>query len=170
MRTITSILVALAVVGTASADLKSEIKTMNVAICKAFMKKDFVAADKVMRAGLAPNFKYIEAGKTETYDVMFQGVKGGLGALQKITSAKAVTSNLKIKGNTATGTTTHTIEAEMVMNKKSHKMVMVGTSQDEYKKFGKSWKMTVMKWGSQTMTMDGKPMDAAAAGATPPQK
>ncbi len=170
MRTITSTLVALAVISTASADLKSDINTMNTAVTKAFMKKDFVAVEKAMKAGLAPGFKYVEAGKTQTFDEMFQGVKGGLGALSKITNAKAVTSNLKIKGNSATGTTTHTIEAIMVMDKKPHKMVMVGTSKDEFKKFGKDWKMTVMTWGSQTMTLDGKPMGPAMSGSRPPKK
>jgi hypothetical protein len=149
----------------AHASLKSDMDSMNTAVQKALMKKDIAGFKKAVKAGSTSDFKYIERGKTMDLDTMCEMMKQGLGSLTKVTEASTKIKDLKEKGNTATCTAIHTMKGTMMgPDKKSHKMVMIGTSKDTYKKVNGKWKMSIMEWTADKMTMDGKPMDMSKMG------
>jgi len=166
MRTLSILLAAsFLVVSAQAATLKSSILDMNKKVCSALVKGDFKAFEKYTRAGVTKNFVYTENGKSESYDEMLQQVKQSM-SMGKITSANATLLKLDIKGNSATGTTSHTMKVVTKGgDKKNHTMVVTGKSYETYVKVGDTWKMSKMAWGSSKMTMDGHALDPTKMGA-----
>lgn len=145
--------------------LRASIEASNKKIQTAMMKKDFATLDKIFKAGMTKDFRYVENGKTEAYDVMMQGIKMGFGQMQKITTVKTKIMTLNEKGNGGTCTSEHTMAGTMVgEDKKKHSMSFTGASVETYVKVGKDWKMSKMEWKATKMTMDGKPMPMGAGG------
>lgn len=157
-------LAALSLVAISSADLKSEINSMNSKIHAAMVKGDMKACGAIMKAGTTKDFKYIEGGKTMTFDQMFAQMKGSMAAM-KLTKATTSVISVKEKGSMGTSVEKHTMEGTMTgPDKKSHKMSFSGVSTNTYTKVGKTWMLKVMNWGKSTMLMDGKPMDMSKMG------
>lgn len=145
--------------------LRASIEASNKKIHTAMKKKDFVALDRIFKAGMTKDFTYVENGKTETYDVMMQGVKMGLGQMQKVSEVSTKIVSVKEKGNVGTCTAMHTMAGTVVgTDKKKHAMSFSGTAVETYVKVGKDWKMSKMEWKASKMLMDGKPMPMATAG------
>ena len=160
--------VTLAAVGFAaisSSDLRSEIKDMNAQMGNAMRRGDMKAITAIIKAGCTKDFSYVEAGKSSNMDQMLTNMKAGLSAM-KTTSAKASLLTLKEKGSNAVATEKHEVAGIMTdKNKKTHRIVFIGTSTDTYVKVGKEWKMSKMEWTANKMTMDGKPMDPSKMGS-----
>lgn len=165
MKLLTVTLAAVSLVAVSNADLRSDINAMNGRIGSAMVKGDMKALDAMMKAGMTKDFKYIEGGKTMTYDQMMVQMKASMSSM-KCTSAVAKLLTLKEKGNMATSTESHVMKGTMPpgADKKVHTMSFVGTSTNTYVKVGKDWKMSKMSWGKSTMMMDGKPMDMSKMG------
>ena len=166
MRILSILVVAsIIVVSAQAATLKSSILEMNKKVCAALVKGDFKAFEKITRAGVTKNFVYSENGKTESYDEMLKQVKQSM-SMGKVTSASSTLVKLDIKGNSATGSTTHTMKmVTKGSDKKNHTMVVTGKSVEVYVKVGNDWKMSKMTWVSSKMTMDGKALDPTKMGA-----
>ena len=157
-------LLALTVVGLASLgqaqSLKSEIQKMNKPIKNAMMKKDINQFSKVVKGGVTSDFKYSEDGRSMTFDQMLAGMKQGFAMYSKITKADTKLVKVSEKGMMGTAVETHTMEGMAMMpnDKKPHKIVFVGTSNETYKKINGKWKMASMAMKTTKMTMDGKAM------------
>lgn len=161
--------VGLAVVGLvtmASADsLRSQIEAMDKKISSAMKKKDMKAFEKYVRAGVTSDFKYSEDGHSMTFDEMLATMKQSFAQMGTVTQATSKILSLKEKGGNATAECKHMMAWTMVTpDKKTHKMSMVGTSTDVYKKVGKDWKMSSMSWKNGEMKMDGKKVDPSKMG------
>jgi hypothetical protein len=155
---------AIALVAVSSADLRSEINAMNAKIHVAMKKGDMKTCGAIMKAGLTKDFKYIEEGKTMTFDQMFEQMKASM-SMMKLTKVSTSILSLKEKGAMGTSVEKHVMEGTMTgPDKKSHKISFSGNSTNTYKKIGKAWMMSVMSWGKNTMMMDGKPMDMSKMG------
>ena len=164
MKLLTVTLAAVSLVAISSADLKSEVTAMNNKITAAMMKGDMKTLESVMKSGVTADFKYVEAGKTMSFDQMWTTMKASMSSM-KCTMAKATMSGLKEKGKMGTGMENHHMMGTMMgPDKKSHKMSFDGTSTNTYMMVGKSWKMSKMVWGKSKMMMDGKPMDMSKMG------
>jgi len=158
-KTLSIIVVALAVAGVASAEnLRGMIRTMDKKIHHAFMTRNGDEFEKITRAGVTSDFKYTENGKTMTYDEMLAEMKQSFGMMVKMESADSKTLSLSQHGDEATARTQHRMVS--IVNgpdKKTHKMVYSGVSKDGYRKEDGQWKLASMEWVSEKMTMDGKP-------------
>ncbi len=132
---------------------------------KALMAKDMVAFKKAMQPTITADFKYIEAGKTMTFDQMLAGMKQGTGSLQKITDVTSKLLKLTEKGNKATAEMTRSMTGTVPgPDKKMHKLTMSGKTVETYVKQGGKWKLAIMDWKSSEMIMDGKKMDPSQMG------
>jgi hypothetical protein len=160
VKRLTLVLALLAVLTAAHADgLRAQIEASNKIITTAMKKKDFATLAKEMKAGSTADFKYTENGQTQNLDQMLQGMKGGLSMMNKLTVCTSKLITLKQKGNTATGTSQHTMVGTVKGNdKKTHTMSFTGIAEDTYVKEGGKWKMASMTWKSQKQTLDGKPV------------
>ena len=164
MKLVTLSIAVLGLVAFSSADLKSEINTMNTKICAAMVKADFKAFEALVKNGVTSDFKYMEAGRTQTYSQMMEHMKGSFGQM-KLSSAKASIVSLKQKGDGAVSVEKHVMLGSMTgPDKKSHKITMTGNSTNTYKKVKGKWLMSVMSWGVMDMTMDGKKVDPSKMG------
>ncbi len=144
---------------------RAEIERVNTSIGHAMVKKDFKGLDKIMKSHMTSDFKYTEAGQTQTYDQMFANIKQGLGMYSKVTKAKATIKTFKQKGNSAWALTSHSMAGTVMgQDKKPHKMTFNGDAAETYVKQGKTWKMSKMEWGKNAMLMDGKPFDPSKMG------
>lgn len=152
-----SILLLVAVA--AQADLKREITARDKAITSAMAKKDYKTLEKLMRAGMAPTFVYMEGGQKQNLDQMISNMKMGLGSMKKLTKLSTRVLSVKEHGDKATVATEHVMEGLTAgTGQKDHTLAFKGVSEDSYVKTGGKWKMTKMVWTSQKMSMDGKPM------------
>ncbi len=139
--------------------LRSQIDAANKTSGRLMMAKDLKGLTRHWKAGMTPDFKYVEAGRTQSFDQMAAGMAMGLGQMKKLTKAESKTLTLKEAGNTATATTRHTMVGMMTgEDKKTHTMTFTGVSADTYVKKGGKWKMSKMSWIKQSSLMDGKPM------------
>ena len=77
-------LAAFSIVAISSADLKSEINSMNSKIHMAMKKGDMKTCSAIMKAGVTKDFKYIEGGKTMTFDQMMEQMKASM-SMMKLT-------------------------------------------------------------------------------------
>jgi len=156
-------LAAVCLVGAASAraDLRSDIDMMNKKVHAAMMKRDITAFVKVVKPRVTSDFKHIENGQTMSFDQMVETMKMSFQSMSKITKSTSKVLTLKVKGNVGTTTETHSMTGVMKgEDNKTHTMTFSGTTTNTYRKEGGVWKMSVMKWTSQKMAMDGKPMGA----------
>ena len=155
---------AFGVVATAAASesLRSTIESANKKIVANMLKRDFAGLEKVMKSSMTPDFKYIEEGRTMSFQDMFSMLKQGMGQYTKMVETKSILLTLKEKGITATSTSRHT-QAGMMPgpDQKDHKMVFVGISTDTYKKVKGKWLMSSMSMKTESMTLDGKPFNPA---------
>lgn len=159
-----SLLILSAIVVAKAEGLRAAIEASNKKIHKAMMAKDFVALDKMFKAGMTKDFKYTEAGKTQTYAQMMAGMKMGLSQMSNITASTKILS-LKESANTGTCTALHTMGGTMIgQDKKKHTTKFTGTAVETYRKVGGQWKMASMDWKATSMMMDGKAMPMAAGG------
>ncbi len=123
------------------------------------MKKDIEGFKKIVKGGVTPDFKYSEGGPSMGFDEMVAGMKQGFAMYSKITKTTTKLVSVKEKGNDGTAVEKHTMVGMMMgPDKKSHKVVFAGTSDETYKKVGKKWLMASMTMKTDKMTMDGKPM------------
>lgn len=166
MKAITVSLTLVGLVAFASADsLKEQINASGVKIGNAMKKKDMKAFEKIVKAGVTSDFKYIENGQSMTFDQMFQMMKSSFTMMDKVTTAENKILSLKESGKSATAKVRHTMAGTMkLQDNKVHKFTMTGVSHDTYKKVGKEWKMSIMDWKESKMTMDGKPFDPTKMG------
>ena len=147
----------------ASADtLKDQLTAMNGAVEHALLAKDINAFDKVMKPIAAPNFKYIDEGKTSDYKTMLAGMKMGVGQMTKVTVASVKLLSYKTKGNTGRVTAEHKMLGTVVgADKKSHALAYTGLSTEEYELKNGKWLMVSMSMKTVKMTMDGRALPAA---------
>ncbi|AIE87919.1 nuclear transport factor 2 family protein [Fimbriimonas ginsengisoli] len=169
MKTVALVASFVAVLSTANAQsLRAQSEAMNKKIHAAMMKKDFAALGKIIKAGTTKDFVYMETGMKgpgQNFDQMMANMKMGFNTFQKITTVNSKIVSLKEKGNKAAGTTEHVMGGIMIgPDKKPHKVMMLGKSQDSFVKVGTQWKMSKMVWTNGKMTMDGKPMDPSKMG------
>jgi len=157
-RALLFVLVATAAMANAQS-LKSQIHKMNGPISKVMMKKDIDGFKKIVQNSVTPDFKYSEDGRSMSFDQMVDGMKQGFAMYSKVTSAKTKVVSVKEKGNDGTAVEQHTMKGiTMGPDKKSHKVVFVGTSNETYKKVNGKWLMATMEMKTDKLTMDGKAM------------
>lgn len=148
-----------ALVAAQAQSLKAQVEASNKRIHAAMMKKDLTGLEKLFKAGMTKDFKYVEGGKTMTYDEMVAGMKMGIGSLKKVTVASTKIIAVKEKGNAATITCEHSMGGVTAgPDKKDHTNVFTGMAVESYVKVGGKWLMSKMEWKNSKMTMDGKPM------------
>ncbi|MBI1333643.1 MAG: hypothetical protein JST12_10410 [Armatimonadetes bacterium] len=166
MKTLTMAIAVLGVVSMASADsLKNQIAEMNKKVGKTIVKQDYKGFEKIVKAGVTKDFKYIEGGQTMNLDQMLAMVKQSFSPQMKVSKADSKILSFSQKAKSATATVKHTMVGKMMgPDKKWHSMTQEGTSTDTYTMVGKEWKMSSMSWGEMKMTMDGKPFDPSKAG------
>ena len=165
MKLFSVILVGVSFAAISSADLKSEINSMNSKIHAAMKKGDMKSLGMIMKAGVTKDFKYIEDGKTMTFDQMFEQMKGSL-SMMKLTKASTQVVSVKEKGTMGTSVEKHVMAGTMTgPDKKTHKVSFSGVSTNSYTKAGKAWMLKVMSWGKSEMLMDGKPVDMSKMGS-----
>ena len=159
MKTFVAILVLSAALCANAQSLRSQIEASNRTATKLMRAKDTKGLKRVWKGGMTPDFKYVEAGKTQGFEEMAAGMEMGLGGMKTLTKVESRLLTLKEKGDTATATTRHTMEGTVVGgDKKTHTMVFTGVSADGYVKKGGKWRMSRMSWINQTTKMDGKPV------------
>lgn len=164
MKLFSVIVVGVSFAAISSADLKSEINSMNSKIHVAMKKGDMKSLHSIMKSGVTKDFKYIEDGKTMTFDQMFEQMKGSM-AMMKLTNATTKVVSVKEKGTMGSSVEKHVMAGTMTgPDKKTHKMSFSGMSTNTYTKVGKAWMLKVMSWGKSEMMMDGKPMDMSKMG------
>ena len=164
MKLLTVTFAAVSLVAISSADLKSDVTSISSKVTGAIMKGDMKSLESVMRSIVTADFKYVEGGKTMTFDQMWKPMKASMSGI-RCTMAKSTVSGLKEKGNMATGVETHHMMGTMIgADKKSHKLTVDGTSTNTYMMVGKSWKMSKRVTGENKMTIDGKTIDMAKMG------
>ncbi|MHB8635498.1 MAG: hypothetical protein ACYC96_03385 [Fimbriimonadaceae bacterium] len=159
---ITAVAIAiLAVSASTFADsLRATATRMGKLASAALAHKDFKAFDIAVRPCVTPGFRFTEMGHSMNFDRMVAEIKAGLSSLPNVSSSTSKILSCAEHGKTGTTTTTHRIVATMVgPDKKHHKLVSIGKSTDSWVKVGGVWKMSVMAWGAQTMTVDGKRMN-----------
>ena len=145
--------------------LRSEIESMNKVVGKCLMKRDIAGFKKSVLGGVTADFKYIEGGRTQTFDEMIATMAQSFKTLTKVNSVTTKILSLKEGLATATSKERHTMSVRsMGPDKKAHTMIMIGVSTNTYRKEGGKWKMSVMDWKNEKMTMDGKPMDPSMMG------
>ena len=148
-----------ALVAAQAQSLRAQVEASNKKIHAAMMKKDMPGLEKLFKAAMTKDFKYVEGGKTMSYEEMVAGMKMGLGSMKKVTVASTKIIAVKEKGNTATTTCEHSMGGITVgPDKKDHTNVFSGMAVESYVKVGSKWLMSKMEWKSSKMTMDGKPM------------
>ena len=127
-----------AIVASAGAQsLRAQIEAANKTTGKLMMAKDIKGLKKHWKGGMTSDFKYVEAGRTQTYEQMAAGMAMGLGQMNKLTKADSKIVSLHEKGNSATVNTLHTMVGTMKgEDKKTHTMSFIGTSADTYVKQG----------------------------------
>lgn len=165
-RSIFLALVAVVSICTASAqNLKSQIMKMNAQVARALQHKDMATFEKITRAAVTSDFKHTEMGHSQDYDTMLSEVKQSMAMIKKFTAVSATTKDVVVHGDKGTSTTVHRMDGVMDgPDKKTHKLVMSGTTKDVYRKEGGKWKLAEMNWVSQKMTLDGKPFNPQAMG------
>lgn len=143
--------------------LKATASKMGQKASAYLAKKDFAGFEKAMKGFITSDFKYIDEGKSMSFNDMLTGMKMGLGQL-KVTGASSKTLTAKETGKTGVTTATHNISGTMTgPDHKSHTLKASATSTDTWVKVGGVWKLSVMNWGKTKMSMDGKPFDPTAA-------
>jgi hypothetical protein len=160
MKAFTIAIALLASYAVALADgLRTQVNASMKTITAAMKKKDFATLSKQMKAGSTADFKYVEDGRTQTLDEMLEGMKMGLGMMQKLTACNVKLLKLQEHGKTAVGSMEHNMVGTMMgQDKKTHTMSFTGVSEHTYVNVGGKWKMSSMTWKSQKQTMDGKPV------------
>ena len=149
----------------ALADLRSDIESMNKKVHAAMMKRDIDAFVKIVKPRVTSDFKHVENGQTTNFDQMVGTMKTSFQSMGKITKSTSKVLTLKVKGNVGTTTEHHLMSGEISgEDKKKHVLTFSGTTTNTYRKEGGVWKMSVMKWTTQKMLMDGKPMGAPTGG------
>lgn len=166
MKKLSTVLAVLCVAAfSPAADLRSMIVKMNRQVDNAIKRKDSRSFERLTRAYVTDDFKYMEDGKTMSYDEMLAMMKGSMGQIQRCDSVNTRILSLKQRGNMATASSLHTMSGRVMgPDKKSHRMKMSSKSMETYVKDGKMWKMKSMSWSNTKMTMDGKPMDPKMMG------
>lgn len=138
---------------------------MNTKVQAALVKRDIAAFIKVVKPRVTSDFKHVENGQTMNFDQMVETMKTSFQMMKKVTHSQAKIVTLKVKGNVGTSTETHSMTGLMTgEDKKTHTLTFSGTTTNTYRKEGGVWKLAVMKWTSQKMAMDGKPMGAPGQG------
>lgn len=144
-------------------DLKKSLTTTHLALNKALQKRDFATFEKVMKATITKDFKYVEGKNSMSFDQMLANMKMGLGGMKEVTSSTSKILSIKMNGKTAVVSMSHGISGSMMgPDKKAHKMVMTGSSKDEMVLQNGKWLMKSMNWTNDKMLMDGKPFNPAA--------
>lgn len=126
--------------------------------------RDARAFDKVVRPYLTADFKCTEQGQTMDYAQMLAGMKQSMTMMKHVTQASAKVQSCTEHGNMGKTSTHHVIIGTVLgEDKKTHKMVFNGQSNDTWVKQGGKWKMSTMVWAYQKMTRDGKPFNPQMA-------
>ncbi len=156
----TAVLVLLpALAGLAGAQtLRAQIDATNKEIGRLMRASDTAGLKRTMKAGVTPDFKYVDEGQTMGFEAMSAAMTAGIGQMKALRRADATLVTLREKGDVATATTRHTMEGTMPgADHKPHTMTFSGTSEERYVRQGGKWKMVRMSWLEQKMALDGKP-------------
>jgi hypothetical protein len=143
--------------------LKSTATRLGTQASVALKNKDIKGFTAILRKNTTPDFKYVEANNSMTLDQMLGVMKGQFAAMKTVKSASSKLLRCVEHGKTGITATTHSITAMITgPDRKLHLLVASGDSKDTWVKVGGAWKMSVMLWGKQKMTMDGKPFNPSA--------
>lgn len=157
---------ALASVGVGQS-LQQQIAKYNAATSKALKERDIKAFEKAMKPFVSPDFRYIEGGRTMTFDQMVEQMKAGLEELKTVTAARIRTTNLRIRGDQATATSTLMMAGTMPgPNGRTVTMEGGGRSLDTFRRINGRWFLTKMDVRDPVMKIDGKPIQMAAPSKT----
>lgn len=159
-------LFSLPVLALADGSLKSQIPAMNKPIVDAMMKLDIDAFNKAVKGGVTPDFKYYDDGSSAmNYKTMTMMMKQGFGMYAKMIAVGTQPISVVEKGNKGLVVQKHSMAGmtKPGADKKSHKIVFIGTSTETYKKVHGKWMMASMSMKTDLMTMDGKPMPMGGA-------
>lgn len=165
MRKYALTLAALCLAAAGMADLRSEVMAVNNKIIAAIKARDADAFAKIVKACTTKDFKYVEMGRTMGLNEMIMGMRQGMTQMKDLKRADVKIVSVKEMGSKGTAKLWHNMEGRMMgQDKKWHNMGFTGMSTHAFVKVGGEWKMSMMKWGKQKMTMDGKPFDPSKMG------
>jgi len=158
---------AMSLAVSASADLRSQIESMNRTIEHAMVRKDIKAFNKVMRNWVTPDFRYVEMGRSMSYDDMVKQMGGGFAMTERVKSADSKILKIDMKGSHALVRSQHDMVSLLHggPKEKAHVMRYHGISGDTYVRMNGKWKLAKMEWLTEKMTLDGRPFDPAQSGA-----
>ena len=149
----------IAVAGLAHADLRSDIKAARRKQEKAAMAKDTKGVEAAMKESMTPDFKYMQAGKTQDAKTFIGESTASMAMMDKVTDSSSRIISLKESGNKGSGTIElHMTGTMKTPDKKAHPIVWTGLFTEEYRKVGGKWKTATMTAGVQKFLMDGKPV------------
>ncbi|MGV3616290.1 MAG: nuclear transport factor 2 family protein [Fimbriimonas sp.] len=159
MKSLTVLLSLVAIVGISHADLRSELEASNRKIDRAMKAKDLKGVEAMMKAGVAPDFKYVEGSQTQDFKTFIGNLNGSLAMMKKIDKVSSRILSVKQTGDKATVKMEHTISGTMeTPDKKVHTTSWTGGFTEELRKVGGKWKVAKMVPTSQKYLMDGKPV------------
>jgi len=156
MRAAAAMLCLVAICSIARADDAKEIAALYAKVDKAMVGKDVKG---IMSAGVQ-GFTYTEAGRTMTGDQIIAQMQQEFQVTVGKPVSKTTIVTCKIKGTTASVTTTGYAELSMNLpDGKVHKMTSVTKTSDTLVKTAKGWFVKNINVTSNKLTLDGKPFD-----------
>ncbi len=166
MKTVTISIALLGMCTFASAgSLRSAITSSHGKIQRAMKNRDTAAFTKAFRPVTTKDFKYVEDGKTMSFDEMVKNMDMGFKSMSSVTSSDSKIVSVKETGKTGVAMMTHKMKGMMTgPDKKPHTMEFGGSSRDSYVKVHGKWMMTKMEWTATDMKMDGKKVDPSKMG------
>ncbi len=158
MKILPVLLLLIAVVGQAFADLKSDINASNKKLDRAMKAKDIKTVEAIMKANVTSDYKFFEGGRSQDFKTFIGNMTGSIVMMETITAVSSRVISVKVAGDKATAKEEHTITGTMkTPDKKSHTTSWSGVFADDYRKVGGQWKNFKTTALSQSYLMDGKP-------------
>ncbi len=147
--------------GISRADDRSEIQALYYKVGRAMSSRDAVG---VMACGTA-DMVYIERGKSLYGDQISRRMEQRFRLMRGSPRCRVRVLSLTVKGKSASALTSNFTEAEVSGSGVSvHRVIANSTSRDQLVKTKRGWLMKSVFVLSDTMTLDGKPINSSVLG------
>lgn len=140
--------------------LKAEVESINKLTTESMRKTNIALFEKALKGRVTPDFKYSEdGGKPIDYKMMVAQMKQGFSMYAKVVKVTAKTVKVTETGSQGQSVQKHLFDGYIKSkDKKPHRMVFSGVSEQTYRKVKGKWMLASMNMKTERMTLDGKPM------------